>query len=113
MPTISSSLVQPLVTPSTALLTSARTSPCTAEGASSARTPPSDGVVAPPGDQSMHRGMGGGRANRHQGALLLLHRDAGRKGCIQLAFRPLDHHRIAFDLDRHALRGRDRLFSNS
>src|SRR5208337_441202 len=37
MPTISSSLVQPLVTPSTALLTSARASPCTAACASSGR----------------------------------------------------------------------------
>src|SRR5208283_783662 len=37
MPTISRSLVQPLVTPSTALLTSARASPCTAACASSGR----------------------------------------------------------------------------
>src|ERR1019366_8525556 len=38
MPTISSSLVQPLVTPSTALLTRARASPCTAACASSGRS---------------------------------------------------------------------------
>src|SRR5580658_8953643 len=37
MPTISRSLVQPLVTPSTALLTSARARPCTAACASSGR----------------------------------------------------------------------------
>src|SRR5579859_3379670 len=37
MPTISSSLVQPLVTPSTALFTSARTRPCTAPLESSSR----------------------------------------------------------------------------
>src|SRR6202051_395116 len=37
MPTISRSLVQPLVTPSTALLTSARASPCTAAWALSGR----------------------------------------------------------------------------
>src|SRR5215472_1546769 len=37
MPTISSSLLQPLVTPSTALLTRARTSPCTAARSSFSR----------------------------------------------------------------------------
>src|SRR5436853_4686865 len=38
MPTISSSLVQPLVTPSTALFTSARARPCTAACESFSRT---------------------------------------------------------------------------
>src|SRR5438270_520790 len=38
MPTISSSRVQPLVTPSTALLTSARASPCSAAWSSDSRT---------------------------------------------------------------------------
>src|SRR5712692_1315619 len=87
IPTISSSLVQPLVTPSTALFTSAR--------------------------QSVNRRLRIVLAQREQVAILLLHLDAGGKRRVQLAFRSLDLYCVAVKTDRHALRDRNRLFPNS
>ncbi len=45
--------------------------------------------------------------------VLLLDLDSRRHNCIQLALRPLQRDRIAFDFDRHSFGKCDRLFSNS
>ena len=63
--------------------------------------------------QSMQSSLRIVLADGHNVAILLLHRDAGRKSRVQLALRPLHQHRVAFDFDRHPFGDRDRFFSNS
>src|ERR1700678_2465881 len=70
-------------------------------------------VVHQSSRQTVHRGLRIILANREQMSIFLFDNDASGQSRIQLAFRPLNQHSIAFDLDRYPFGERDRLFSNS
>ena len=88
MPTISSSRVQPLVTPSYR-------------------------IVHQRARQPMDSGLRIVFANRQQLAIFLFQADAGGYQRIHFPLGPLYSSDIAFDLDGHSLGERDRFFSNS
>ena len=72
-----------------------------------------NGIVHQGPRQPVHRGLRIILANRHEVPVFLFDLDAGRKSRVQLALRTLHQNSIAFNLDRHPFRDRDRLFSNS